>query len=62
MIFGAVLDTRDILDPSVGESVRKAGEKQYHNFDEGLVKMLYYRCNLQMLSHSPPEPPSKVTM
>ena len=32
-----VLDTRDILDPSVGESVRKAeklGEKQYHNFVE----------------------------
>ena len=28
-----VLDTKDILDPSVGESVRKAeklGEKQYH--------------------------------
>ena len=36
------LDTGDILDPSVGESVRKAeklGEKQYHNFvEERLVK------------------------
>ena len=29
-----MLDTKDILDPSVGESVRSAdklGEKQYHN-------------------------------
>ncbi len=37
-----VLDTRDILHPSVGESVRKAeelGEKQYNTFvDERLVK------------------------
>ena len=37
-----VLNTRDILDLSVGESVRKAenvGEKQYHNFvEERLIK------------------------
>ena len=37
-----VLDTRYILDPSVGESVKKAeklGEKQYHNFvEERLIK------------------------
>ena len=41
-----VLDTRDILDQSVGESVRKAeelGEKQYHNFVDVNV-----RCLLQM--------------
>ena len=48
-----VLDTRDILHPSVGESVRKAeelGEKQYNTFvDERLVKRggAYYRCNPQ---------------
>ena len=64
-----VLDTRDILDQSVGESVRKAeelGEKQYHNFvDERLVKRevpitdVIHKNKLVLLSHPPPKPPSK---
>ena len=67
-----VLDTKDILEPSVGESVRKAdklGEKQYHNF----VKERFNQCEkpitdvipknkLILLSHLPPKPPSKQKM
>ena len=47
-----VLDTRDILDPSVGESVRKAeelNEKQYHTNTSLLMRdLLNVRCLLQM--------------
>ena len=67
-----VLDTRDILDQSVGESLRKAeelGEKQYHNFvDERLVKRevpitdVIHKNKLVLLSHPPPKPPSKQNM
>ncbi len=46
------LDTRDILDPSVGESVRKAeelNEKQYHTNTSLLMRdLLNVRCLLQM--------------
>ena len=67
-----VLDTRDIVDQSVGESVRKTeelGEKQYHNFvDERLVKRevpitdVIHKNKLVLLSHPPPKPPSKQKM
>ena len=67
-----VLETKDILDPSEGESVRKAdklGEKQYHNF----AKERFNQCEkpitdvipknkLILLSHPPPKPPSKQKM
>ena len=58
-----ILDTRDILDPSVGESVRKAeelGEKQYCDFvNDRLVKRnvpitdVKPKNKLVLLSHSP---------
>jgi len=67
-----ILDTRDILYTSVGESVRKAeepGEKQYHNLvDERLVKCkvsitdVIPKHKLVLLSHPPPKPPSKQKM
>ena len=67
-----VLVTKDILDPSVGESVKKAdklSEKQYHNF----VKERFNQCEkpitdvipqnkLVLLSHQPPKPPLKEKM
>ena len=62
-----VLDTRYILDPSVGESVRKAeklGEKQYHNFvEERLIKCekpisdVIPKNKLVLLSHLSSKPP-----
>ena len=67
-----VLDTRDILHPSVGELVRKAeelGEKQCNTFvDERLVKCevpitdVIHKSKLVLLSHPPPKPPSKQKM
>lgn len=67
-----VLDTRDILDPSVGESVRNAeklGEKQYQNFvEERLVKCsvpitdVIPKNKLALLSHSSSKPSSKQKM
>ena len=67
-----VLDTRDILDQSVGESVRKAeelGEKQYHNFvDERLVKHevpiadVILKNKLVLLCHPTTKAPSKQKM
>ena len=67
-----VLDTKDILDPSVGESVRKAeklGEKQYHNFvEERLIKCekpisdVIPKNNLVLLRHPPSKTPSKQKM
>ena len=67
-----VLDTRDILDPSVVESVRKVeelGAKQYSKFvDERLVKCevpitdVLSKNKLVLLSHPPPKLPSKQKM
>ena len=67
-----VLDTRDILDPSVGETVLKAeklGEKQYHTFvEERLSKCMkpitdvIHKNKLVLLSHPPLKPPSKQKM
>ena len=64
-----VLDTRDILDPSVGESVRKAeelSEKQYHIFRlakcEVPITDVISKNKLVLLSHPPPKPPSKQKM
>jgi len=67
-----VLDTRDILDPSVGESVRKAeklGTKQYQSFvEERLVKCgvpitdVIPKNKLVLISHSPSKPLLKQKM
>ena len=67
-----VLDTRDVLDPSVEESVRKAekmGEEQYHDFvEERLIKCekpisdVIPKNKLVLLSHPPTKPCSNQKM
>ena len=67
-----VLDTKDILDPSVADAVRKAevvGEKQYQSFyEERLVKCekpvtdVISKNKLPLLSSTPLKPHSKQKM
>ena len=67
-----MLDTRDILDKSVGEAVKNAeelGKKQYHEFfEERLIKCgkpitdVISKNKLTLLRYTPAKTPSKQKM